>query len=75
MNLQPLLLPSAAIAAFVALWYALGSVAGILWTPRALLIGCGATVALYLLANLAYVVTLPLHSFPGLQKPPASVAT
>src|SRR5438309_4405745 len=38
-NLQPLLLPSAAIAAFVALWYALGSVAGILWTPRALLIG------------------------------------
>ncbi|OLB67619.1 MAG: hypothetical protein AUI09_02835 [Gemmatimonadetes bacterium 13_2_20CM_2_66_5] len=39
MNLQPLLLPSAAIAAFVALWYALGSVAGILWTPRALLIG------------------------------------
>ena len=43
--------------------------------PRALLIGCGATVALYLLANLAYVVTLPLHSFPGLQKPPASVAT
>ena len=39
MNLQPLLLPSAAIAGFVALWYALGSVAGILWTPRALLIG------------------------------------
>ena len=39
MNLQPLLLPSAAVAAFVALWYALGSVAGILWTPRALLIG------------------------------------
>ncbi len=36
--LQPLLLPSAAIAAFVGLWYALGSTAGILWTPRALLI-------------------------------------
>ena len=28
--------------------------------PRSLLIGCGAVVALYLLANLAYVVTLPL---------------
>ena len=28
--------------------------------PRALLIGCGVVVALYLLANLAYVVTLPL---------------
>jgi APA family basic amino acid/polyamine antiporter len=28
--------------------------------PRALLIGCGLVVALYLLANLAYVVTLPL---------------
>ena len=28
--------------------------------PRALLIGCGIVVALYLLANLAYVVTLPL---------------
>ncbi len=43
--------------------------------PRALLIGCGAVVALYLLANLAYVVTLPLEAFPGLQKPPNSVAT
>ena len=29
--------------------------------PRALLIGCGVVVALYLLANLAYVVTLPLE--------------
>jgi basic amino acid/polyamine antiporter, APA family len=28
--------------------------------PRALLIGCGLVVALYLLANLAYIVTLPL---------------
>jgi len=43
--------------------------------PRALLIGCAAVVALYLLANLAYVVTLPLQSFPALQKPPNSVAT
>jgi basic amino acid/polyamine antiporter, APA family len=43
--------------------------------PRALLIGCGAVVALYLLANLAYVVTLPLDAFSGLQKPPNSVAT
>jgi APA family basic amino acid/polyamine antiporter len=30
--------------------------------PRALLIGCGLVVALYLLANLAYVLTLPLAS-------------
>jgi Amino acid transporters len=30
--------------------------------PRALLIGCSAVVALYLLANLAYVVILPLSS-------------
>src|SRR5216110_3081960 len=30
--------------------------------PRALLIGCGVVVALYLLANLAYVVTLPLNA-------------
>ena len=29
--------------------------------PRALLIGCGVVVGLYLLANLAYVVTLPLE--------------
>ncbi len=40
--------------------------------PRALLIGCGAVVALYLLANLAYVVTLPL---PTIQRPQNSVAT
>ena len=40
--------------------------------PRALLIGCGAVVALYLLANLAYIVTLPLST---IQKPQNSVAT
>ena len=38
MNLQPLLLAGAVIAAFIGLWYALGTVAGILWTPRALLV-------------------------------------
>ena len=38
MNLQPLLVAGAVIAAFIGLWYALGTVAGILWTPRALLI-------------------------------------
>ncbi|MDX6384129.1 MAG: hypothetical protein QOK48_1702 [Blastocatellia bacterium] len=43
--------------------------------PLALLIGCGTVVALYLLANVAYVVTLPLNAFPGLQKPPNTVAT
>jgi APA family basic amino acid/polyamine antiporter len=43
--------------------------------PRALLIGCGAVVALYLLANLAYIVTLPLGALPSLQKPPNTVAT
>ena len=41
--------------------------------PRALLIGCGLVVALYLLANLAYVVTLPL---PAIQNAPQNrVAT
>jgi len=30
--------------------------------PRALFIGCGLVVALYLLANLAYIVTLPLST-------------
>ncbi|HEX8708080.1 MAG TPA: amino acid permease [Pyrinomonadaceae bacterium] len=40
--------------------------------PRALLIGCGAVVALYLLANLAYVSTLPLAQ---LQNPQHKVAT
>ena len=38
MNLQPLLLAGAVIAAFIGLWYLLGTVAGILWTPRAVLI-------------------------------------
>ncbi len=41
--------------------------------PRALLIGCGLVVTLYLLANLAYVVTLPLA---GIQTAPQNrVAT
>ncbi len=43
--------------------------------PRALFIGCGAVVLLYLLANLAYVVTLPLGAFPGLRVAPNTVAT
>jgi APA family basic amino acid/polyamine antiporter len=41
--------------------------------PRALLMGCGLVVGLYLLANLAYVVTLPLA---GIQNSPQNrVAT
>ena len=40
--------------------------------PRALLAGCAVVVVLYLLANLAYVVTLPLGV---MQKPPNSIAT
>jgi APA family basic amino acid/polyamine antiporter len=41
--------------------------------PRSLLIGCSVVVALYLLANLAYVVTLPLA---GIQNAPENrVAT
>jgi APA family basic amino acid/polyamine antiporter len=40
--------------------------------PRALLAGCAVVVGLYLLANLAYVVTLPL---PLMQRPPNSIAT
>lgn len=36
MSLAPLFIASAALAAFIVLWYALGSVAGMLWTPRAL---------------------------------------
>ena len=40
--------------------------------PRALLWGCVAVVGLYLLANLAYVVTLPLAE---IQSPQGSVAT
>ncbi|MBV9957917.1 MAG: APC family permease, partial [Acidobacteria bacterium] len=41
--------------------------------PRSLLIGCGVVVALYLLANLAYVVTLPLSGIQG--APQGRVAT
>jgi basic amino acid/polyamine antiporter, APA family len=40
--------------------------------PRALLIGCLTVVALYLLANVAYIVTLPLDT---IQKPGSSIAT
>ncbi|MBV8855541.1 MAG: amino acid permease, partial [Acidobacteria bacterium] len=40
--------------------------------PRALLAGCAVVVGLYLLANLAYVLTLPLDV---MQKPPNSIAT
>ncbi len=41
--------------------------------PRALLLGCGLVVGLYLLANLAYIVTLPLS---GIQNAPQNrVAT
>jgi APA family basic amino acid/polyamine antiporter len=41
--------------------------------PRALLIGCATVVGLYLLANLAYIVTLPLE---GIQRAPQNrVAT
>src|SRR5437588_232570 len=43
--------------------------------PRALLIGCGVVVLLYLLANLAYIVTLPLNAFPALRVPPNTLAT
>ncbi len=41
--------------------------------PRALLIGCGLVVGLYLLANLAYVVTLPLEAIQ--KAPQGRVAT
>jgi APA family basic amino acid/polyamine antiporter len=41
--------------------------------PRALLIGCGTVVLLYLLANLAYVVTLPLSAIQN--APQGRVAT
>src|SRR5258708_36570359 len=41
--------------------------------PRALLIGCGTVVTLYLLANVAYVVTLPLARIQG--APQGRVAT
>jgi APA family basic amino acid/polyamine antiporter len=41
--------------------------------PRSLLIGCAGVVTLYLLANLAYVVTLPLHDIQN--APQGRVAT
>ncbi|HEU4593578.1 MAG TPA: amino acid permease [Pyrinomonadaceae bacterium] len=40
--------------------------------PRALLWGCALVVGLYLLANLAYVLTLPLEV---MKRPPNSIAT
>ncbi|WP_406697315.1 amino acid permease [Singulisphaera sp. Ch08] len=33
--------------------------------PRALMLGCGTVIALYLLANIAYLVTLPLDQIQG----------
>lgn len=43
--------------------------------PRALLIGCGLVVVLYLLANLAYVVTLPLSSIQRAPQDRVATAT
>lgn len=43
--------------------------------PRALLIGCGLVVALYLLANLAYVVTLPLADIQSAPQNRVATAT
>lgn len=43
--------------------------------PRALLIGCGLVVALYILANLAYVVTLPLDSIQRAPQDRVATAT
>ena len=43
--------------------------------PRALLIGCGVVVALYLLANLAYVVTLPLSNIQNAPQNRVATAT
>ena len=36
MSLQPLFIAGVVIAGFIMLWYVLGAVAGLLWTPRAL---------------------------------------
>ena len=44
MNLQPLLFAGAVIAGFIMLWYVLGTVAGLLWTPRALLVAALASL-------------------------------
>ena len=43
--------------------------------PRALLVGCSAVVALYLLANLAYVVTLPLTAIQNAPQNRVATAT
>jgi len=43
--------------------------------PRALLIGCALVVGLYLLANLAYVVTLPLASIQNAPQNRVATAT
>lgn len=43
--------------------------------PRALLVGCSAVVALYLLANLAYVVTLPLSAIQNAPQNRVATAT
>ena len=43
--------------------------------PRALLLGCGFVVALYLLANLAYVVTLPLSAIQNAPQNRVATAT
>jgi basic amino acid/polyamine antiporter, APA family len=43
--------------------------------PRALLIGCGLVVTLYLLANLAYVVTLPLAAIQSAPQNRVATAT
>ncbi len=43
--------------------------------PRALLIGCGLVVGLYLLANLAYVVTLPLAQIQNAPQNRVATAT
>src|SRR5947209_13054162 len=43
--------------------------------PRALLIGCSLVVVLYLLANLAYVVTLPLASIQNAPQNRVATAT
>ena len=43
--------------------------------PRALLIGCATVVGLYLLANIAYVVTLPLEGIQGAPQNRVATAT
>lgn len=43
--------------------------------PRALLLGCGLVVGLYLLANLAYVVTLPLGAIQNAPQNRVATAT